>query len=265
MSRCPILPGLLGLLCAAAGCQSPDPARRVNPLMPPGTGFLLRELQDEDGRRHRYSVFIPSSYDGSRPHPAIVFLHGHGETGSDGVRPRTVGLGPAIAERQATFDFIAIFPQVEGNWKGRRAERRALQVLENVKRDYRVDPDRIVLTGLSTGGEGTWLIGGRNAELFSALVPMCGYAAFEAVPHLGNLPIWAFHNARDVLVPVRGTRDMVRQIAAIGGNVRYTEYPDLYHNCWGRAYREEELYSWMKSQRRAPRGLASPAGGAGVR
>jgi len=78
----------------------------------PATGFLLRTLKDEAGS-HKYSVFIPHNYTSAKKWPVIVFLHGAGERGNDGVLPTTVGIGPIIQQREANFPFVVVFPQCE--------------------------------------------------------------------------------------------------------------------------------------------------------
>src|SRR5512145_1336648 len=145
-----------------AGCAG-DPGRRTNRAMPQGTGFQLREVKNSTSSR-KYSVFIPADYKPGQRYPAIVFLHGIGEGGSDGKKCTKVGLGPAVARRAATFPFIVVFPQVKGNWKGRDKAQLVMDVLNDVKKGYSIDANRVALTGLSTGGEGTWLIGARYAD-----------------------------------------------------------------------------------------------------
>jgi predicted peptidase len=240
-----LVPLSIGAACGCAG----DPARRTNRMMPEGTGFQLREVKNSTGT-HKYSIFIPADHKPTQRYPAIVFLHGIGEGGSDGKKCTSVGLGPAVADRAATFPFIVIFPQVKGNWKGREKAQLVIDVLDDAKKKYSIDSSRVSLTGLSTGGEGTWLIGARYPDRFAALVPMCAYSAYGVVDQLTSIPIWCFHNGGDPFVSAGGSREMCKRIERAGGDVRYTQYGAFGHNCWDRAYQEGELFSWLLGQRR---------------
>lgn len=236
------------LLTLVVGCFSPDPAKQLT-NMPQGTGFILRESNGPSGR-HKYSIFLPRSYAPGTPMPTIVFLHGIGESGSDGKKCTTVGIGPAIAARNGTFDFIVIFPQTGFNWANEKSEQIALDALADAEKDYAIDTARVSLTGMSSGGKGTWWIGGRHPEIFSAIVPMGGFDSYESVPQLRNMPIWALHNSGDWVVPVGGTRQMVQQIRAAGNaNIHYSEFDQGGHNCWDTAYDKGELFTWLKAQR----------------
>src|SRR4051794_26976130 len=90
-----------GLLIAVASCA------------PPAGGFQTRVFRAADGVKSAYSLFVPHGYGPEHPVPVILFLHGAGEAGTDGVRPTQVGIGPAIREREATFPFLVVFPQAQ--------------------------------------------------------------------------------------------------------------------------------------------------------
>jgi dienelactone hydrolase len=190
-----------------------------------------------------------------------VFLHGIGEGGSDGTHCLTVGLGPAIAKRANDFPFIVIFPQSTGGWKeDSQAAKDAIAALHEAERDYSIDKDRVMLTGLSTGGYGTWAIGAVHREEFAALVPMCAYSAYNYVPDLKVMPIWCFHNGGDPFVGSGGSKEMCERINKEGGHAKYTQYSAFGHDCWNRAYNEGELFVWMQQQKRgAATATATPA------
>jgi predicted peptidase len=229
------------------GCNA-DPMRRVNAVAPANTGFVTRSVV-VDGQPRNYSVFIPFSYSPDQHWPTIVFLHGIGEAGMDGRANLNIGLGPAIAEQPSAFPFIAIFPQSDGDWKGPDRERIVVACLDDCVNDLDIDPDRVILTGLSTGGYGTWHIGALHADRFAALVPLCGYKSLEDVPKLTRIPIWAFHNSGDPFMWSSASREMVERINKAGGRAKYTQYGAVGHDCWTRAYRDRELWDWMLEQR----------------
>lgn len=247
-----LIPGFLVLMLVLTGCAGgASTIRKGNENAPQGTGFSIHTLNNQHHRK--YAVFVPHNYNASQRWPVIVFLHGVGEGGSDATSNLGVGLGPAVAERASTFPFIVIFPQSDsGYWNAdSSAASDAIAALHEVERTYRVDEDRVYLTGLSTGGYGTWVIGAKYRSEFAGLVPMCAFSAHDAVPNLTDVPIWAFHNAGDMFVLAAGTSSMVSDINKHGGNAKYTEYGALGHNCWDRAYSEGELFQWMLNNRRA--------------
>src|SRR5262249_58361870 len=82
------------------------------PAVRPTTGFLPRVFRDESGD-HKYMIYVPRNYSPARRWPVILYLHGAGERGSDGVLPAEVGLGQLIRLREANFPFVVVFPQAE--------------------------------------------------------------------------------------------------------------------------------------------------------
>ena len=242
--------GLLGMmLVGLVGCGS-NPAAKINQNAPTGTGMKLKTARINGGDV-KYSVFIPHGYRSEQQWPTIVFLHGIGEAGSSGTAPTTVGLGPQIAKDPGNFNFIVVFPQVSGSWAAPEKQDRVVEVLDDVAKQYSIDPERVYLTGLSTGGQGVWLTGARHRNRFAALVPMCGYDAMDAVPGLTDIPIWCFHNSGDWAVGAGDSRRMVEAIKAAGNpHIKYTQYSAFGHDVWIKAFNDPELYRWMLQQRR---------------
>jgi predicted peptidase len=244
---------IIVLTLACAGCFNADPAKKLA-SMPAGTGFSVRTVKNDTGN-HKYSIFIPRDYNASKKYPTVVFLHGIGEAGSDGKKCTTVGIGPAIAKRNGDFPFIVLFPQAGWDWTTDNAGKLAIDVLKDAEKDYAIDTDRVTLTGMSSGGKGTWVLGARYADTWNALVPMGGYAATDTVPTLvkTKMPIWALHNSGDFIVPVGGTKSMIKKLEAAGGHPKVTIYSAGGHNCWDAAYDSGELFAWLQQQRRSQR------------
>lgn len=243
----------LGLVAFLTGCTGLDMSH-ANAGAPSGSGFQVRKVTI-DGESHKYGLFIPHRYDKATPMPAIVFLHGLLQAGSDGEACMKQGLGPCIAKRPTTFPAIAIFPQSGGDWTGEAREKLALAVLDDVASQFAVDRDRVVLTGLSNGGYGTWHIGADHPERFSALVPIAGQADLASASKLTGIPIWCFHNSGDVFVSVGAARSMVAQIRAAGSTqVQYTEFGAFGHGGWDQVYDDQKMLDWMLAQRISTRG-----------
>jgi predicted peptidase len=244
---------LMALALLLAGCGHID-MDAANARAPSGTGFSIQRIT-VDGETRNYGLFVPHHYKAGTPTPAIVFLHGVLQAGSDGRSQMGQGLGPNIARNPERFPCLAIFPQSSGDWTGEARDRLAMAVLDEVCRRYTVDPERIVLTGLSNGGYGTWHIGANHVDRFAALVPVSGGSDYDAVSKLAaaHIPIWCFHNGGDFIIFSSNTREMNSRLKAAGANVKYTEFDAVGHECWDQVYGDEQVIGWMLAQRRGAR------------
>lgn len=218
------------------------------------TGFLDRETAVA-GARRRWVLHVPADYDPARAWPAILFLHGRGECGSDGRRQLTQGLAPAMLDRPDAWPFVVAFPQKRDETAAWADEVPMLTaIVDEVDRTLRTDPARRHLTGLSQGGHGTIALARRLPWRFASLVPVCGRAQDPeaAAAEIGATPLWAFHGDDDPIVPVAGAIELVDAIARRGGDARLTRYAGVGHGSWVPAYREPELPRWMLAQRAQP-------------
>jgi len=195
-------------------------------------------------------VYVPKNFDSTSKWPLIVFLHGRGERGKDGILQTKVGLYPAIQRDPDRFPCIVLMPQcpVDRMWGSGFDIIDA--TLERTLNEYPIDKDRIYLTGLSMGGYGAWLYGAERNGTFAAILPICGGGKVSDAPRLAKIPIWAFHGAADALVNPEASRAMVEAVQRAGGNVQYTEYPGVAHNAWDLTYGNAEVIAWLLAQRR---------------
>lgn len=241
------------LACGLALCTA-VPASADMPA-PPG-GFEVRYLRLQ-GESMAYAVWLPPGYDRARAWPAIVFLNGSGECGTDGRRQLEQGLAPELTAHPGRWPFVVMLPQKprdDREWE--EYEDLVLGALRAVQKDFHVDPERVALTGISQGGHGTWTIGARHAGRWSCLVPVCGYGrALTVASRIAKLPVWAFQGAKDDVVDPRETQGIVDDLARRAQSQgtpqpRFTLYPDLGHGCWAAAYADSALPGWMLAQRR---------------
>ncbi len=216
-------------------------------------GFHLRTIKTPAGER-KYTVYVPPDYDGSKPVPAVLFLHGSGERGDDGIQGGQIGLGAAILAHPERFPAIAVLPQASKTWAADSDDAKAaLAALDDVLSAYKVDRRRVALTGLSMGGAGTWSIAAAHPEMFSAIVPICGRGKPETAATFKDLPAWVVVGDLDGPGVVQNARDMSQALRDAGATVRQTEYRAVGHNSWDRAYDDPILIDWMLSQaRKAP-------------
>jgi predicted peptidase len=234
----------------------------------PETGFLNRSLTI-GADTYRYQVFVPANYTRSQSWPVVLFLHGGGERGTDGLIQTEVGIGSAIRRFADRFQALVVMPQAHPpqGWVEANADM-ALKALEATEGEFTADKTRVYLTGLSMGGAGTWYIAYRHPNRFAALVAICARVRPSAntsapvVPagdgepfatlagRIKHLPIWIFHGDADNTVPVDESRGVAAALKALGADVKYTELPGVGHNSWDAAYRSPELTEWLFAQRR---------------
>ena len=236
------------------------------------TGFLDRTAT-VNASAFKYQVYVPSAYPGSTQRwPVIVFLHGAGERGGDGIFQTAVGLGAALRRSAARYPAIIVFPQVptDSVWIGAPADA-AVAALDQTLAEFRTDPDRVYLTGLSLGGNGTWNLAAKHPDRFAAIAPICGFvtpfrrlagsrpivesdtgdAMFATLARrIGKLPTWIIHGEIDPVVPVAESRRAADALKKAGGDVRYTEIIGGDHNVWDVTYASPQFVDWLFAQRR---------------
>lgn len=201
-----------------------------------------------------YLLNIPAVYGKTleKKWPLIFFLHGAGERGNDIEQVKKHGIAK-IAEREPDFPFIAVSPQCPKNeWWLDKLDL-LIDLLEEIKKNYRIDKNRIYLTGLSMGGFGSWHLAVEYPDYFAAIVPICGgflpLLGFpEKLKKLLEVPIWTFHGEKDEVVPIENTKMLVNFLKAEGGDIRFTTYPDAGHDSWTKTYENPELYKWLLSK-----------------
>jgi predicted peptidase len=196
-----------------------------------------------------YLIYLPPDYGQKNNWPLLLFLHGAGERGSDLDLVKKHG-PPKLIDRGNAFPFIVVSPQCP---KGRAWQPMELTaLLDDVIAKYKVDQDRICVTGLSMGGFGTWALAAYSPNRFAAIVPICGGGEPFWAKRLAHLPVWVFHGAKDPGVPLRRSQEMVDALKKAGGNVKFTVYPEAGHDAWTATYDNPKVYEWLLQQKRRP-------------
>lgn len=211
----------------------------------------------------QYLISFPKSYDAKceKGSPLILFLHGAGERGEDVWRASIHGPSKYAAQNP-DFPFILVTPLCpeEKVWSNEVL----LELLNEVISKHNVDEKRIYLTGLSMGGYGTWSLGVPHAKRFAAIAPICGggerieillvargYSGPAKLNDLRTLPVWAFHGAKDTVVPLSESERMLKALEeAKCENVKLTVYPEATHDSWTETYNNPALYKWFLKHRR---------------
>lgn len=245
-------PTVLFGLALASVFALPSSAAKSHRAASTPKGFLLKTISWQ-GTTYRYLVYVPADYKPDHPWPTILFLHGAGECGTDGLKPLGVGIGPHIMRDADRWPFLVIIPQkpqVSDTWA--QYNDLLMAMLKQTEREYRVDTSRLYLTGLSQGGFGTWALAAKHPDLFAAAAPICGFGDPNMAPELAKIPLWVFHGAADPVVSPEKDQQTVDAVKAAGGDIQFTLYPGVGHDSWDNAYSDPALPLWFLQHQRSP-------------
>jgi pimeloyl-ACP methyl ester carboxylesterase len=237
---------LVLLLLAGSGCRESSDGDRP---------FLTRTFQTSDGNTAHYVLFVPPNRNPAEKLPVILFLNGWGENGNDGLRQISNNFGGDMWRMRAWFPFLAVCPQCTYNaeWTpGSANEKLALGVLDAAIREFNGDPDRVTITGASTGGTGALNIALANPDRFAAVVPISAPIHIDPDDLAeSQLAIWSFHNGGDSLALVESARSSRQRHLKGGNSPLVTEFDLPLHNAWDSAYSSPALYRWLLQQRQS--------------
>ncbi len=195
----------------------------------------------------KYLIYLPNDYDQKDSWPVLLFLHGSGERG-DNLDLVKVHGPPKLIAGGKQFPFIVVSPQCPN---GQSWEPFKLAVLlDEIGEKYKVDQDRIYVTGISMGGFGTWALASHSPNRFAAIVPICGGGDPSRAKRIAQIPAWVFHGGKDPAVPVENSKKMVEALKKNGGDPKLTIYPEAGHDSWTEAYNTPALYEWLLQQKR---------------
>ena len=219
--------------------------------------FQFVYKQDTD---YNYLLYLPDGYnpkDTKKTWPVVYFFHGIGERGSNLDDLLDYGLPKYIMEK-GSFDAIMIAPQcpADSHWADDDVEEKKLvPFVDRMLKKYRIDYNRMYLTGLSMGGRCTWKLALAMPDRFAAIAPVCGRTNTYDFSKITDLPVWMFHGVRDDTVPFTNINKIVKELAASGNKYfKLTAYPYVDHASWNNAYSYEPLYEWLLSQTLENRG-----------
>jgi poly(3-hydroxybutyrate) depolymerase len=269
MVACALAPG-------AASASAPANGKHRGQEPPQETGFLNRRVE-VNGISYKFQVYLPEEYrrDDGKLWPIILFLHGRGERGSEGMWQTQIGLPLEVRDHPERWPFVIVMPQcpIPAHWTDPPIMTMAMAALDQMTEEFHGDPDRTYLTGLSLGGYGAWELAKDYPHRWAAIAIAAGgifwsYAydrwqqastlPAEYAQAVGRTPIWLFHGSDDPVVQPRQSEMMFEAVKAAGGHIRLWMYQGLTHDCWARAYNEPELPRWLLSHRLAARPDANP-------
>jgi len=237
---------------------------------PQETGFLNRRIELH-GVTYRFQVYLPEEWrrEDRKQWPIILFLHGRGERGTEGMWQTQIGLPQAVRDHPDRWPFIIVMPQcpIPGYWTDAEMQALAIASLDQEAAEFHADPDRTYLVGLSLGGYGAWELVRNYPDRWAAIAIAASGIFWSYAPErwqevstlpadyaraLGHTPIWLFHGADDPLVPPRESELMFEAVKTAGGHIRYWLYQGYKHDCWTRAFAEPEVPRWLLAHRLPP-------------
>ncbi len=224
------------------------------------TGIFEKRLT-EDWEKMEFESLVFRFYGGrglnkKKRYPVVVYLHGKGSGGNDNEK-QLHGSAKKFAEgsfykKNPSFILVPQCPDDSRGWRGEYLDD-VIKLIGTAIEHLPVDEDRIYITGVSMGGYGTWSALAHSPKLFAAAVPVCGGGNPSTAKSIKDIAIWAHHGAADDVVPVEGTRRMVKALERARGNIKYTEYDEasgIKHDAWTPCYANDEVYKWIFEQRR---------------
>jgi len=228
--------------------------------------FSFKQYKNSSGQLLNYR-FLNPDYDTIRKYPLVVFLHGIGERGNDNKAQLKWGvLNFATDKALSLHPTFILAPQcpLGNDWYNYLKDsvshklklkatpstpmKLLIELIHQTIKNYPIDSSRIYITGLSSGGFGTFDAIERYPNLFAAAVPVCGAGDVTKASVIAHLPIWIFHGAEDAAVNPENSLEMYQTLVKQGARPGFTVYPEVGHFAWLRAYTDSLMMQWLFKQ-----------------
>ena len=194
-----------------------------------------------------YIIRYPKSFNAGKKYPLLFLFHGAGNRGNN-IDDLYENPFFQITGSDEDFPFVCIAPQCHKNTWFDLFETLERFVREMVGKDF-ADKERVYVIGASMGGYATWQLAMSMPEYFAAIVPICAGGMYWNAPRLVNVPVWAFHGAKDTTVFPEESKKMTDAVTAAGGDARLTIYTENAHDAWSDTYNNKEVFEWLLSHK----------------
>lgn len=195
----------------------------------------------------QYVLSVPPEIDRGDPLPLIVALH-HSSNTSTGYLGRSVMemlVRPGLSE----FPAIIIAPDIIGrSWDNERCVNTVMALATQIRDAYPIDPERVLITGYSMGGEGTWEYARRFPDFFTAAIAVSGKPPFDAASLEWKIPILCLNSRTDEVYPYRATADTVSELTNRNQPVTLSTIEQASHyqiNLFAKALAEQQ--EWLRN------------------
>ena len=194
-----------------------------------------------------YTISVPRDLDPNEPRPFVLALHPGG--GSRGGPFLVSIVEPALRDWGA----IIVAPDSPNRrWSVESAEQSVLFLMDDVFTRYAIDTDRVLVTGFSMGGAGTWFMASHHAERFTGAIPIASRPRDFPLDKIGSMPVHVIHSRDDEVVPISPARDAAETLRAQGTPVEFIELAGIGHFSMGGyvdSLREAGRWMWDQWQR----------------
>jgi predicted peptidase len=183
------------------------------------------QLLPPSGRR--YAISIPEKYDGSQPTPLVVALHWGGPVAPYTGKWLLLGLvEPALRE----LDALLVAPdRTLEDWANPQSETETLELLDFIKQHYNIDARRVLLTGYSLGGIGTWYMAARNQDLFAAALVVSATPLPETSGIDWRIPLYVIHSRQDQIFPLEPLEETIQALKARDISIEFVTVDGITH------------------------------------
>jgi len=219
------------------------------------------------GRRMPFRLKFPYSYNNpdsaGKRYPMMLFFHGAGEPGcltNGGIYNNEKQLlhgGRTFMERvdRNEFDGFLFYPQAYvancSNYWGTTYDVAVLAALDSMVKYIRADIDRLFVNGLSDGGRTTWRFARTFPTRVARVAPSAMSAMTTSLSSMIHIPVWFATGGRDTNPSPEQAQQTLTTFTNLGGNIRYTMYPELGHGVWNQHWAEPDYVPFMNGTHKA--------------
>jgi predicted peptidase len=196
-------------------------------IQPTGPGLYRMVFAVPDLGPMRYGILVPRGYNPREARPLVLALHPGGE--------RMEYYGAAfvqqiVAPGLSDLGAIIVAPDCPTRaWTDPIADRAVMALVRSVFNDYNIDRSRVLVTGFSLGGRGTWFMATRHADVFTAAIPMAGAPGEASLERLAKVPTYVIHSRDDEVAPFAPSERAVADLKRLGHAVEFAALTGVTH------------------------------------
>jgi len=200
-------------------------------------GIIKLMNRTRDGVEHYFAVTVPDGYDPAKKYQVRFQLHG-GVDGRADNQPRGSGAIGQLAGAEQIY--VLPYSWRDAPWWSDDQVLNFDAIVDQLKRTYNVDENRVVVAGVSDGGTGAYYIAMRNTTPFASFLPLNGFVMVLAneeidngqnyLNNLRNKPLFVVNGGRDRLYPTSVVEPYTRHLMRSGVAIDYHPQPEGEHN-----------------------------------
>jgi predicted peptidase len=218
------------------------------PEMPGSPGIYQERFEPGEGPPVRFTLSIPKGYEPGRPSPLVLALHYGGRVTPYYSKGFVLEL---VKPGLQKLDAIIVAPDCPSphGWDNPESDKAVTALLQHILKTYEIDRSRLLVTGYSLGGHGTWYMASEHPDLFTAAIPMAGAPQNGALDKIGDMPICVVHSDADRIVPIQPSRDAVKETEAKNATVKLIVARGAEHYHFGGFVEHlERAAAWVEKQ-----------------